>query len=59
MNNDYRREGESVWLYPYSSPPYLHTPGETLFFVLRGETDPDALAEFLTVRREKNYSGPV
>src|SRR3954469_6294326 len=34
VNNDARRSGSNVRLEPFSSPPYLNTPGECLVFHL-------------------------
>jgi hypothetical protein len=56
VNNDYRRGGFRVMLYPYAPPPYLNEPGRVLRYHLEGYgADPDALATFLNTMRRKHF----
>ncbi len=58
VNNDYRRAGHRVMLYPTAAPPYLNTPGQCLCWALEGyeSEDPDRLAEIATVHKDSYVS---
>ena len=59
INNDYRRAGYKVMLYPYAPPPYLNEPGNCLRFHLEGYgADPDELAVTLDQAREQLFVPP-
>ncbi len=53
INEDYRRAGKNVILFPTSAPPYLNTPGQCIHFVIEGYNgeNPDELAAFLDQTR--------
>jgi hypothetical protein len=56
INNDYRRSGFRVMLYPYAPPPYMNVPGRVLRYHLEGyDADPNALATFLNAMRRKHF----
>ena len=59
INNDYRRGGFRVMLYPYAPPPYMNEPGRVLRYHLEGYgADPDALATFLSTMRRRHFITP-
>jgi hypothetical protein len=59
INNDYRRGGHVVILYPTAPPPYLNTPGRVLSYVLEGrDEDPAALARWIDELRATSYVPP-
>ena len=59
INNDYRRGGYRVMLYPYAPPPYLNQPGQVLRYHLEGyDTSADELAAFLNKVRRKGFISP-
>jgi len=61
INNDYRRAGHHVMLYPTSPPPYLNQPGQSLRFALEGYDgeEPEALAAWVNQLRAECFVAPV
>ena len=60
VNNDARRGGSKVQLEPFSSPPYMNTPGECLVFHLTGwgGEDPEEFARMLVESKGQCYVAP-
>ncbi len=60
INNDYRRAGHHVTMYPTAPPPYLNDPGNVLAFALEGYDGVDAerLARWIDEVRAECYVPP-
>jgi hypothetical protein len=60
VNNDYRRAGHNVILYPTAAPPYLNTPGQCLHWALEGHEGEDAqrLADWISRLRQESFVPP-
>lgn len=60
VNNDYRRAGHRVTLFPTAAPPYLNIPGQCLRWAFEGYDgeDPDQLAKWIAAVHEDSYVSP-
>ena len=65
ITQDSWRAGKHVSIIVRAAPPYLNTPGATLFFTLSGDThseagqDPDELAARIQQQKAKCYYTPA
>jgi hypothetical protein len=65
ITQDARQAGKHVSIRVSAAPPYLNTPGESLFFTLYGDThgeagqDPDELAAWIKQQKAECYYTPA